>query len=491
MRLRLTSLVGFAVSVVACATDVTCPRGAAENDAGFCVDLPTDSSVSAAATNDDARPPRDPDASRIDAGSEADGNARSDAADDTPDGGAVANDAGTPATNRDAEAVGLDGSPDDAASPTVDAGPTCVPSTEVCNGKDDDCDQKVDEDVSEAPIGTACSNGGPGVCSAPGKQVCSAGAIVCNAPPPMPSAELCDGVDNDCNNKVDEAFADKGKACTAGTGDCVGTGIFECDPTDPSKLRCAAMAKAKTCGDSCAPQPTSECSAGSGDCNSTASWACDTASSTWKCPAAAKPVTCAATGSCAPQPAEVCDGIDNDCDGQIDEDFFGNVIRDPGFESQSSTTVALPWQNLKGATIESAVIHAGKRAAKVMGDLMNGTSYSNWNDVFQRIAVEPNKNYKLQAWIRTSDTTTYARLGVRATPPPPLTQNCTFETCPELAQNLGAVVGFVSDYQLVSTLFNSGNNTSVEAYIGLSTGAGEVSTILYADDVVVQRVSCD
>jgi Putative metal-binding motif len=320
MRPRLSFLVGVAVSVVACASDVTCPRGAAENDAGYCVDLPTDSSVSAATDDDDARSPRDPDASQIDAGYESDGSAYNDAADQARDAGEVANDAGDPATRRDAEPVGLDGSPDDAASPTVDAGPACVPSTEVCNGKDDDCDQQVDEDVSEAPIGTACTNGGQGVCSVPGKHVCSAGTIICNAPPPMPSPELCDGVDNDCNSKVDEAFADKGKACTAGTGDCAVPGMNECDPADPTKLRCAAVAKAKTCGDSCAPQPTSECSAGSGDCKAAAAWLCDSASSTWRCPAVAKPVTCAATGSCSPLPAENCgDGVDNDCDGTVDD----------------------------------------------------------------------------------------------------------------------------------------------------------------------------
>jgi Human growth factor-like EGF len=104
MRLRLSFVVGVAISVVGCATDVTCPRGAAENDAGYCVDLPTDSSVSAA-KDDDAPPPRDPDASQSDASPETDGNVRSDAADYARDGGEVASDAGALATSRDADAV--------------------------------------------------------------------------------------------------------------------------------------------------------------------------------------------------------------------------------------------------------------------------------------------------------------------------------------------------------------------------------------------------
>lgn len=43
------------------------------------------------------------------------------------------------------------------------------------------------------------------------------------------AAELCDGVDNNCDGTTDEGF-DVGAACTSGSGNCQGTGIYECAP---------------------------------------------------------------------------------------------------------------------------------------------------------------------------------------------------------------------------------------------------------------------
>jgi MYXO-CTERM domain-containing protein len=66
-------------------------------------------------------------------------------------------------------------------------------SAEVCDGVDNDCDGKVDEDLSRA-----CSN----ACGA-GTETCSNGAWGgCDAP--QPTAEVCDGIDNDCDGQVDE-----------------------------------------------------------------------------------------------------------------------------------------------------------------------------------------------------------------------------------------------------------------------------------------------
>lgn len=62
MSLRLAASVTFALSTLACSSDVACPPGLAEDDAGICVDAPKDSSVSAAeawdaSTSRDAEPP--------------------------------------------------------------------------------------------------------------------------------------------------------------------------------------------------------------------------------------------------------------------------------------------------------------------------------------------------------------------------------------------------------------------------------------------------
>jgi hypothetical protein len=81
--------------------------------------------------------------------------------------------------------------------------PTEVPETS-CDGLDNDCDDSTDEDCSctDGEIQT-CGSTDIGECSY-GNQTCSGGSWgVCDGEV-IPSAELCDGFDNNCDDSIDE-----------------------------------------------------------------------------------------------------------------------------------------------------------------------------------------------------------------------------------------------------------------------------------------------
>ena len=85
------------------------------------------------------------------------------------------------------------------------------PGEEFCNGKDDDCDGKTDEDLT----GTACEiKNAFGSCK--GKTFCDNGDLNCQGDPPK--VEDCNGVDDNCDGKIDEGSLDSDKD---GTADCV------------------------------------------------------------------------------------------------------------------------------------------------------------------------------------------------------------------------------------------------------------------------------
>ena len=73
---------------------------------------------------------------------------------------------------------------------------------ERCNGLDDDCNNTIDDGALAEPIGNDCNEGGLGLCAA-GKVQCRTGAPVCVSSY-TPKLDICDGVDNDCDGEIDE-----------------------------------------------------------------------------------------------------------------------------------------------------------------------------------------------------------------------------------------------------------------------------------------------
>ena len=78
-----------------------------------------------------------------------------------------------------------------------------TPQTEICDGKDNNCDGAIDEVCECQPTDTRACGSAVGEC-VQGQQKCKNGSFGPCIGSIAPQSETCDGKDNDCNGKVDD-----------------------------------------------------------------------------------------------------------------------------------------------------------------------------------------------------------------------------------------------------------------------------------------------
>ncbi len=134
-----------------------------------------------------------------------------------------------------------------------------VPSEEICDAIDNDCNSAVDD---VAGRGTSCAiTNAYGTCG--GVRDCVSGQADVQCVGQTPAEEICNYFDDDCDGQEDEGFTDLDTSCSEGVGACRRFGFYVCTG-DGSDTVCNAVAGSPT--------------------------------------------------------TELCDNVDNDCDGSIDED---------------------------------------------------------------------------------------------------------------------------------------------------------------------------
>ena len=233
---------------------------------------------------------------------------------------------------------GYDGVPATEDDDCDDQDPLISPrGDEFCNGEDDDCDDRIDEDFDEdgddittcqQPV-PDCDDNDPAIhpgaaetcdgvdhdCDGiPGNfdgdgdgfAACQGDCDDTNLNVGPGQVETCDGQDQNCNGEIDETFdADNDSVTSCGPDGVSGTGDDDCNDSDPAIK----------------PGATELCDQVDQNCNGQIDDGFDVDADGYTSCALPLSDCDDANPDVHPGHVEVCDGADNNCDGVTDEGF--------------------------------------------------------------------------------------------------------------------------------------------------------------------------